>query len=95
MQETGEALEHVAQLASSQVESFKVIVGSMQHYKEIFRHVEDAVYRSTVFWTPLGLKLGGISHGTSLLQSHLGRCFVSMPSNQPGCIVLTLKLVQR
>jgi hypothetical protein len=42
MQETGEALEHVAQLASSQVENFKVIVGSMQHYKEIFRHVEDA-----------------------------------------------------
>ena len=42
MQETGEALEHVAQLASSQVENFKVIVGSMQHYKELFGDVEDA-----------------------------------------------------
>ena len=41
MQEAGEAIEHVAQLAASQVESFKVIVGSMQHYEEIFRRVED------------------------------------------------------
>ena len=38
------------------------------------------------------LQLGGISQGTSLFTSHLGRCFVSMPSNQPSLIVLTLKL---
>ena len=53
------------------------------------------VYRSTVFWTPSDLKLGCISQGTLLLMSHLGGCFVSMPPNQPGLIVLTLKLVQR
>src|SRR5262245_52122499 len=28
-------------------------------------------------------------------MSHLGRGFVSMPPNQPGLIVLTLKLMQR
>ena len=53
------------------------------------------VYRSTVFWTPSDLKLGCISQDTPLLMSHLSRCFVSMPSNQPGFIVLTLELVQR
>jgi len=53
------------------------------------------LYRSTVFWTPSDLKLGCISQGTLLLMSHLGGCFVSMPPNQPGLIVLTLKLVQR
>ena len=31
------------------------------------------VYRSTVFWTPSGLKLGCLSPGTTLLMSHLGR----------------------
>jgi hypothetical protein len=53
------------------------------------------LYRSTVFWTPSDLKLCGMSQGTSLLLSHLGRRFVSMPPNEPGCIVLTLKLMQR
>lgn len=42
IQEAGAALEHVAQLAASQVDSFKVIVGSMQRYEEVFRRVEDA-----------------------------------------------------
>lgn len=55
----------------------------------------ELVYRSTVFWTPSDLKLGCISQDTPLLMSHLSRCFVSMPSNQPGFIVLTLELVQR
>ena len=55
----------------------------------------SVLYRSTVFWTPSDLKLGCISQGTLLLMSHLGGCFVSMPPNQPGLIVLTLKLVQR
>jgi hypothetical protein len=53
------------------------------------------VYRSTVFWTPSDLKLSCSRQGTLLLVSHLGGCFVSMPPNQPGLIVLTLKLVQR
>ena len=57
--------------------------------------VRTELYRSTVFWTPSGLKLCGISQGTSLFQSDLGRGFVAMPANQPGLIVLTLKLVQR
>jgi hypothetical protein len=57
-------------------------------------HKHD-LYRSTVFWTPSDLKLGCISQDTPLLMSHLSRCFVSMPSNQPGFIVLTLELVQR
>ena len=57
--------------------------------------VDGGLYRSTVFWTPSGLKLCGISQGTSLLLSHLGRGFVSVPPNQPRLIVLTLKLVQR
>ena len=55
----------------------------------------DGMYRSTVFRTPAGLKLGGLSPGTSLLLSHLGRSFVSMPANQPRLVVLTLELVQR
>ena len=58
------------------------------------RGITGRVYRSTVFWTPLDLKLGGLSQGTSLLQSHLGRGFVAMLANQPGRIVLTLKLVE-
>ena len=41
IQEASEAIEHVAQRAASQVDSFKVIVGSMQHYEEVFRRVED------------------------------------------------------
>ncbi len=41
MQETGEAIGHVAQLAASQVESFRGIVGSMQRYEEVFRRVEE------------------------------------------------------
>jgi hypothetical protein len=53
------------------------------------------LYRSTVFWTPSDLKLSCSRQGTLLLVSHLGGCFVSMPPNQPGLIVLTLKLVQR
>jgi hypothetical protein len=53
------------------------------------------VYRSTVFWTPSDLQLGCLSQGTPLRMSHLGGCFVSMPPNQPGLIVSTLKLVQR
>ena len=40
IQEAAEAIEHVAQRAASQVDSFKVIVGSMQHYEELFRRVE-------------------------------------------------------
>ena len=40
IQEATEAIEHVAQRAASQVDSFKVIVGSMQHYEELFRRVE-------------------------------------------------------
>jgi hypothetical protein len=55
----------------------------------------SGVYRSTVFWTPSDLKLSCSRQGTLLLVSHLGGCFVSMPPNQPGLIVLTLKLVQR
>ena len=58
-------------------------------------HDVGDLYRSTVFWTPSGLKLGCISQGTLLLISHLGGCFVAMPPNQPGLIVLTLKRVQR
>ena len=54
-----------------------------------------ALYRSTVFGTPLDLKLCGIGQGPVLLLSHLGRGFVAMPSNEPGLIVLTLKRVQR
>ena len=54
----------------------------------------NKLYRSTVFWTPSGLKLGCSSQGTQLLMSHLGRGFISMPPNEPGLIVLTLKLVQ-
>jgi hypothetical protein len=54
-----------------------------------------ALYRSTVFWTPAGLKLGCLSQGTPLLVSHLGRGFVSVPPNQPRLIVLTLKRMQR
>ena len=53
------------------------------------------VHWSTVFWTPLDLKLCSICQGTSLLLSHLGRGFVAMPSNEPGRIILTLKRVQR
>lgn len=41
LQGAGEAIKHVAQMAASQVDSFKVIVGNMQHYEEIFRRVED------------------------------------------------------
>ena len=41
MREAGEAIEHVAQLAASQVDSFKAIVGGMQGYEAIFRRVED------------------------------------------------------
>ena len=41
IQDAGEAIEHVAQLAASQVDSFKAIVGGMQRYEEIFRRVED------------------------------------------------------
>src|SRR5262245_42069905 len=40
------------------------------------------LYRSTVFWTPLGLKLCGLGQGTTLLLSHLGGCFISMPPNE-------------
>jgi hypothetical protein len=47
------------------------------------------------FWTPSGLKLGCLSQGTTLLMSHLGRGFVSVPPNQPRLIVLTLKLMPR
>ena len=57
--------------------------------------VSSILYRSTVFWTPSGLKLGCISQGTPLLLSHLGRGFVAMPTNQPGLIVLALKRLQR
>ena len=63
--------------------------------EEIARRLTELVYRSTVFWTPAGLKLGCLSQGTPLLVSHLGRGFVSVPPNQPRLIVLTLKLVQR
>ena len=56
---------------------------------------ERAVYRSTVFWTLSSLKSCCLSQHTTLLMSDLGRRFVSMPPNQPGLIVLTLKLMQR
>jgi hypothetical protein len=42
LHEAGESIGHAAQLMASQVESFKVIVGSMQRYDEVFRRVEDA-----------------------------------------------------
>jgi hypothetical protein len=42
IQDASAALEHAAQLAASQVDSFKVIVGGIQGYEEIFRRVEDA-----------------------------------------------------
>jgi hypothetical protein len=42
IQDASAALEHAAHMAASQVENFKVVVGSMDRYKEIFRQVEDA-----------------------------------------------------
>ena len=60
-----------------------------------WHNLKAYLYRSTVFWTPLDLKLCGIGQGPGLLLSHLGRGFVAMPSNEPGLIVLTLKRVQR
>ena len=41
IQEAGVAIEHVAQLAASQIESFRGIIGSMQRYDEIFGNVQD------------------------------------------------------
>jgi flagellar motor protein MotB len=41
IQEAGKAIERVAQQAAAQVESFKEIIGSMQHYEGIFRRVQD------------------------------------------------------
>jgi ABC-type transporter Mla subunit MlaD len=41
IQEAGIAIEHVAQLTAAQVDGFKTVVGSMQHYEEVFRRVED------------------------------------------------------
>jgi methyl-accepting chemotaxis protein len=40
IKQAGEATERTAQLAVSQMESFKTIVGGMQHYDEIFSRVE-------------------------------------------------------
>ena len=56
-------------------------------------HEDDIlVYRSTVFWTHSATKSCCRSQQTALLMSDLGGRFVSMPSNQPGLIVSTLKL---
>ena len=66
-----------------------------QHISVVQPATKALMYRSTVFWTPSGLQLGCSSQGTPLLLSHLGRGFVSMPSDQPGLIVLTLERVQR
>ena len=41
MQEAGNEIQHAAELAASQVESFKAIEGGMQDYEKIFRRVED------------------------------------------------------
>src|SRR6266571_2011109 len=41
IQEAAAAIEHVAQLAASQVDNFNGIVRSMQRYEEVFRRVED------------------------------------------------------
>jgi hypothetical protein len=63
-------------------------------YVAIKRHLntKDSVYRSTVFWTHSATKSCCRSQQTALLMSDLGGRFVSMPSNQPGLIVSTLKL---
>src|SRR5262245_51593298 len=53
------------------------------------------LYRSTVFWTHSATKSCCRSQQTALLMSDLGGRFVSMPSNQPGLIVSTLKLTER
>ena len=50
------------------------------------------LYRSTVFWTHSATTSCCRSQQTALLMSDLGGRFVSMPSNQPGLIVSTLKL---
>jgi hypothetical protein len=42
IQDAGTAIEHVAQLAASQVEHFKVIMSSLHRYEEVFQRVEDA-----------------------------------------------------
>src|SRR4029453_14912137 len=57
--------------------------------------VEHHVYRSTVFWTHSATKSCCRSQQTAVLMSDLGGRFVSMPSNQPGLIVSTLKLAKR
>ena len=69
------------------------LVSIIQRVLNLFQGVQHILYRSTVFWTPSDLKLGGMSQGTPLLMSHLGRGFISMPSNQPGLIILTLELM--
>jgi len=48
IQDASAALEHAAQLAASQVDSFKAIVSGMQRYEEIFRRVEDTAGRLLV-----------------------------------------------
>ena len=66
-----------------------------EEFPQVLRARGVELYRSTVFWTLSGLKSGCLSQGTLLLMSRLGRCFVSMPANQPGLIVLPLKRMQR
>ena len=53
---------------------------------------KELLYRSTVFWTHSATTSCCRSQQAALLMSDLGGRFVSMPSNQPGLIVSTLKL---
>jgi hypothetical protein len=46
--------------------------------RQVIHELHDPMYWSTVFWTPSGLQLCGISQGTSLFQADLGRGFVSI-----------------
>ena len=41
IQDAGVAIGHVAQLTAVQVDGFKTVVGSMQHYEDVFRRVEE------------------------------------------------------
>jgi hypothetical protein len=61
-------------------------------YNDFISEGGKVLYRSTVFWTHSATKSCCRSQQTALLMSDLGGRFVSMPSNQPGLIVSTLKL---
>ena len=59
------------------------------------RAAEVCIVSVNSFLDTPSLKLCGLSQGTLLLLSHLGRGFVAMPPNQPRRIILMLKLMQR